>query len=151
MKITSPAFHMNQAIPSMYTCDGDNINPLLEFSAVPVGAQSLALVMHDPDVPKSLRADGNFDHWVVFNLPPTTTRLAVGAKIDEGLQGNNTRGAPCYTGPCPPDKEHRYIFTLYALDIMLPLAEGATRQEVEKAMQGHVLATALLVGTYNRR
>lgn len=150
MKITSPAFQMNQPIPSLYTCDGNNVNPLLEFSDIPAGTQSLTLIMHDPDVPKSLRADGNFDHWILFNLPATLQSISSGATNIPGLFGKNTRGQNGYTGPCPPDREHRYFFTLFAVSRVIDLEEGATRTQLETAMHDHIIASAVLVGTYNR-
>lgn len=153
LSITSSAFEQNGRIPSQYTCDGDRaINPPLAFSGVPEGAKSLALVMDDPDVPKVLHPDGVFDHWVLFNIPPDIRGIAEGASV--GTAGANGGGKNAYTGPCPPPqyepKEHRYIFVLYALDATLPLKEGATKQEVLKAIEGHVIQQAELIGRYNR-
>lgn len=150
MKITSSAFEHNQAIPSKYTCDGENINPPLEFSDIPDNAKSLALIMDDPDVPKNLKPDGMFDHWVVFNIPPEIT------SIDEdsppvGVGGENTKGDNAYTGPCPPDREHRYFFKLYALDNILDLGPDATKKDLEEAMKDHILESAELIGLYERK
>lgn len=150
LKLTSSAFEHNSKIPSLYTCDSDNVNPPLSISSVPKGTQSLALIMDDPDVPKNLRADGMWDHWVVFNVPPTTTEILEGEE-PEGIHGIGTSENSDYNGPCPPDREHRYFFKLYALDVELNLEEGATKKEVEEAMEGHVLQETILVGLYERK
>lgn len=148
MNITSPAFLANLSIPSVYTCDGKNINPPLAFSDVPENAKSLVLIMDDPDVPPQAGVPV-WDHWVVFNIPPTVVGVEEG-KNPEGILGKNTRGDLAYGGPCPPDREHRYFFKLYALDRMLSIKEGSTKKDVENAMQGHVLAKGELVGLYKR-
>ena len=150
VKLTSPVFSNNSAIPGMYTCDGQNISPPLLIADAPPAAKSLALLMDDPDVPKSIRADGMWDHWVVFNIPPATTSIPEG-KSPPGVKGKNTSGKLAYAGPCPPDKEHRYFFKLYALDSTLALREGTSKAEVERAMEGHILAKAELMGRYKRR
>ncbi|MDP2631259.1 MAG: YbhB/YbcL family Raf kinase inhibitor-like protein [Candidatus Uhrbacteria bacterium] len=149
MILSSPVFEHNGRIPSKYTCDGDNISPPLNISGVPEGAQSLVLFMDDPDVPKSIRPDGMWDHWVVFNIPPTTLRVAEGQN-PMGVMGANTRGANSYSGPCPPDREHRYFFKLYALNAMLDLPEGASKSEVITAMESYILDSAELMGRYER-
>lgn len=153
LSITSSAFEQNGRIPSKYTCDGDrSINPPLVFSGVPEGAKSLALIMDDPDVPKALHADGVYDHWILFNIPISTTGIPEGASA--GVAGANGSGKSAYTGPCPPPQyepsEHRYIFALYAIDTILSLKEGAIKQEVLKAMEGHIIQQAQLVGKYKR-
>jgi len=149
MQLTSPVFTHEGSIPSKYTCDGDNISPELQITDVPTEAKTLVLLMDDPDVPKTVREDGMWDHWVVYNMPPATVTIAEAA-IPPGVQGKNTGGKIQYGGPCPPDREHRYFFKLYALDITLDLQEGATKQEVEQAMQGHIIAETTLMGKYNR-
>lgn len=149
LAITSPAFEINGVIPKFFTCDGNNISPELVFSNVPKGAQSLALTMEDPDVPKSIRADGMWNHWIVWNIEPSTIRIGEGG-VPPGTVGTNTGGKVAYGGPCPPDREHRYIFTLYALDTLLSLPQGATKDEFLKASVGHVVEQAQLVGRYNR-
>ncbi len=149
MQLTSPVFKHEGLIPAKFTCDGPNICPPLEISGVPVEARSLALIMDDPDVPKHLRADGMWDHWVVFNLAPTLTAIAEGQEPD-GTRGIGTGGNLNYYGPCPPDREHRYFFKLYALDTMLDLREKATKHQVEEAMQNHILAHHALMGKYER-
>lgn len=149
MKITSPVFAHNETIPTEYTCDGRNVGPPLVFDNVPEGTRSLALIMDDPDVPTDRRPSGVFDHWVVFNMPPDTSGIDVN-EIPPGIHGANSAGRSVYTGPCPPDREHRYFFRLYALDDMLALDQGATKEEVLEAMQGHILAEAELMGRYDR-
>lgn len=152
MKLTSPTFTEGGKIPSKYTCDGQNINPPLTFSDVPAKAKSLVLIMDDPDIPETAKKNFNvsvWDHWVVFNIPPETREISEG-KNPLGILGKNTRGNNTYGGPCPPDREHRYFFKLYALDTGLDLPEGATKAEVEKTMKGHILAEAKLIGRYER-
>jgi Raf kinase inhibitor-like YbhB/YbcL family protein len=149
MELSSTAFGHGEKIPSKFTCDGENINPPLSFSGVPAEAKSLALIMDDPDVPKNLRPDGMWDHWVVFNIPPSLASLDEGEE-PSGVQGMGTGQNLDYYGPCPPDREHRYYFKLYALDSELDLLEGATKKEVESAMAGHILEQAVLMGRYER-
>ena len=149
MKLTSPAFAHGGKIPSKHTCDGLNVNPPLSISDVPAGAKGLVLIMDDPDVPKGLRADGMWDHWVVFNIPAKTTEIQE-AHEPEGVHGVGTGGNTKYFGPCPPDREHRYFFKLYALDAELELPEKSTKAQVEKAVEGHVLEKAELMGRYER-
>ena len=149
MKITSPVFMENGTIPTEYTCDGRNVSPPLVFADIPQGARSLALIVEDPDVPKDRRPSGVFDHWVLFNIPPDMNGIDVN-EIPPGIHGANSAGRAAYTGPCPPDREHRYVFTLYALDEMLALDQGATKEELLEAMGGHVLAEAKLTGRYDR-
>ena len=148
MQLTSSAFKEGGIIPSLYTCEGKHLNPPLEISEIPEGAKSLVLIMDDPDVPRTLRPDGMFDHWVLFNIAPSTHKIAEGAA--PGVSGHNTNGQPSYFGPCPPDREHRYFFKLYALDTLLDLAKGVSKKDVEKAMQGHILAQCQLMGRYEK-
>src|SRR5262245_40661465 len=126
MELTSPAFEHEGRIPKKYTCDGENINPPLNIANVPSGAMSLVLIVDDPDVPCHLRSDGMYDHWIVFNIPPETNVLLEGQE-PVGTQGANTAGNTKYIGPCPPDKEHRYFFKLYALDIRLSLPAKSSK------------------------
>ncbi len=144
MKLTSPAFEHGGEIPSLFTCDGSDISPPLEISDVPKGTASLALVMDDPDAP-----GGTFDHWVVWNIPPGTGRIASGSE-PQGVQGRTDFGRMGYGGPCPPSGTHRYVFKLYALDTKLGLGRGSRKDDLEAAMRGHVLAEALLEGSYRR-
>ena len=153
MKIESRAFLPGSRIPQTYTCDGDRrLSPPLAISEIPEHTESLTLIMDDPDVPVAIMPEGLFTHWILFNIPPETLSIPEGGIV--GIPGANTRGDMHYTGPCPPPthepKTHRYIFKLYALDTELELEEGASKGEVEAEMEGHVLATAELIGTYSR-
>lgn len=150
MTITSTAFEHNELIPAKYTCDGENINPPLTFSNLPQNAKSFVLLMDDPDVPKNLKPDGVFDHWVVYNIPPTTKEFAENS-APPGTQGTNGAGKAAYTGPCPPDREHRYFFKLYALDTELDFPNPPSKSQVEQAMQGHIIAQSELMGRYNKQ
>ncbi|MDP6592568.1 MAG: YbhB/YbcL family Raf kinase inhibitor-like protein, partial [Candidatus Poseidoniia archaeon] len=118
-------------------------------SSVPDEAKSLVLIMEDPDVPKSIREDGMWDHWVVFNIPATVKKIEKDS-VPEGVLGVNTKGENKYGGPCPPDREHRYFFRLFALESELGLEEGATKAQVEEAIEGHVIEVAQLIGRYER-
>ena len=153
LTLMTEEFGEGEPIPARFTCDGENISPLLLIGDVPDGARSLAIVMHDPDVPKQLRPDGNFDHWVVYNIAPDVDKIPEGGK--PGLQGINTAGKVGYTGPCPPPQyepsTHRYIFTLYALDAELPLQPGATKEKLLFGMEGRIVGAATLMGTYSRK
>jgi len=149
MKLSSSAFKEGESIPSKYTCDGKNINPPLEISEVPKEAKSLVLIMDDPDVPAFVRKDRMFVHWVVFDIPVSVHSITENSS-PQGKKGINTEGELGYYGPCPPDKEHRYFFKLYALDTFLNLSEGSTKEDVEKKMQGHIIAQTQLMGRYNR-
>ena len=149
MKLKSRAFEHEGKIPSKHTCDGENVSPLLEISDVPKNAKSLVLIMDDPDVPKRLRKDGMWDHWVVFNIPPDVQKIAEGEE-PPGTPGIGTSGNSGYYGPCPPDREHRYFFKLYAMDRLLNLPEKSTKTTVEKEMAGHVIEEAVLMGRYER-
>ncbi len=145
MKLTSSAFQNNGQMPSEYTCDGSDLSPPLEISDVPLNAKSLALIMDDSDAPV-----GTWDHWVVFNIPTSTKEISKGT-APNGVAGKNSWGRTGYGGPCPPSGTHRYFFKLYALDATLNLPEGSAKKELEKAMQGHIIAQAQLMGTYKRR
>ena len=148
MKIQS-VFTNGGKIPLMYTCDGDNKSPPLEISDVPKEAKSLVLIMEDPDVPQKIRADGMWDHWIIWNLPPTTKKIPEGVE-PVGVHGKTTSGTLAYAGPCPPDKEHRYFFKLFALDTLLNLPAGSSKLQVIDAMKRHVVAEAVLMGMYER-
>jgi Raf kinase inhibitor-like YbhB/YbcL family protein len=151
MNLSSTSFQDGSRIPAKYTCSGANISPQLAWSAPPAGTVSLALTVTDPDAPR-----GTWVHWVMYNLPAGTRALpeglpALGQLPDGALQGRNDFGEIGYGGPCPPPgSPHHYIFTLYALDSKLNLPVGATRAQVEAAMQGHILASGRLVGIYQR-
>ncbi|MES2135291.1 MAG: YbhB/YbcL family Raf kinase inhibitor-like protein [Patescibacteria group bacterium] len=155
LTISSTRFKENALIPQAYTCDGENTSPALSFRGTPEGAKSLVLIMDDPDIPQSVKDRLHvdvIDHWVVFDIPsPASGAVEIeDGATPPGIQGNNTHGSASYLGPCPPDREHRYFFKLYALDRMLELFEGATRVEVERAIHGHVLESAELIGRYER-
>jgi Raf kinase inhibitor-like YbhB/YbcL family protein len=149
MKLQTPVFEPGGKIPSLFTCDGKDINPALKIIDVPKEAKSLVLIMDDPDVPKFVREDKMYDHWVVYDIPPTIRDIAENSS-PPGTVGKNTSGQQKYLGPCPPDREHRYFFKLYALDTKLGLPAGATKKEVEQKMKGHVIAQAELMGRYER-
>jgi len=152
--LTTGAFAAGGSIPSKYTCDGADVSPALAWSGAPPGTAAFALIADDPDAPA-----GTWVHWVLFNLPGTLTALPEGvakteapADLGGALQGRNDFRRIGYGGPCPPPgKAHRYFFKLYALGAALPLKAGATKQDVERAMRGHVLAETSLMGTYARQ
>lgn len=145
--LNSTAFDQGSLIPQKYTCDGADVSPPLAWSGVLAGTESFALIMDDPDAPM-----GTWDHWVLFNLPASANGLAENIKqLPAGTQvGQNSWKRNDWGGPCPPDKEHRYFFKLYALDTTLSLSTGATKKQVEVAMKGHVLGQAELMGRYDR-
>ena len=147
MEIKSAAFKDGDLIPMRYTCNGDDISPPLKWSRAPEGTHAFALIMDDPDAPM-----GTWDHWVLFNLPETLTELPEAVEdFPEGTGfGKNSWGRNDYGGPCPPDKEHRYYFKLYALDTVLNLEDGVTKAAVLSSMDGHVLAEAVLMGSYDQ-
>ena len=144
MKLTSSAFADQGKIPSQYTCDGKNESPPFSIAGVPPKAQSLILLMEDPDAPV-----GIFDHWLVYDIDPKTIEIPENTE-PAGTHGKGSANNLTYMGPCPPSGTHRYLFTLYALDIKLSLPQGASKVEVVNAMNGHVLEQAQLVGTYER-
>ena len=147
MQLTSTAFAEGGTIPKEYSGDGADRSPPLRWSGAPAGTKSFALIADDPDAPR-----GTWVHWVLFNLPPETTELPEGVKLPSGaIQGKNDFGNIGYGGPAPPrGKPHRYYFKLYALDSMLNLPEGATKQQTEAATKGHILAEGQLMGKYGR-
>jgi Raf kinase inhibitor-like YbhB/YbcL family protein len=150
MDIKSSAFGSGEMIASKYTCDGADFSPPLEWSGSPAGTKSFALVCDDPDAPM-----GTWVHWVIYDIPQTATMLAEGITRGKELPGGGTQGVNDfrkigYGGPCPPGGTHRYFFKLYALDTMLGLKPGITKDQLLKAMRGHILAEAQLMGTYRR-
>jgi Raf kinase inhibitor-like YbhB/YbcL family protein len=151
IEVTSPAFGEGESMPATYTADGEDISPPLEWTGVPEGAKSIALINDDPDAPV-----GTWVHWVLYNIPPDVTSLEENMPPDETLangarQGTTDFGRIGYGGPAPPSGTHRYFFKVYALDTMLDLPTGATKRQVGDAMQGHVLAEGQLMGKYSRR
>ena len=150
MDLISPAFGDGEMIPKKYTCDGADVSPPLEWSLVPSGTKSVALICDDPDAPM-----GTWVHWVYYDIPPETKRLPESIAPEKhtangGKQGINDFRKIGYGGPCPPGGTHRYFFKLYALDALLNLSPGATKKELLKAMEGHILGEAELMGKYKR-
>lgn len=145
MHIGSSAFDHNQKIPAKYTCDGEDINPSLDFAEVPEGAKSLALIVDDPDAPA-----GTWVHWTLWNIAPDIQEIEEKGVPEGAVQGMTSFGRPGYGGPCPPSGTHRYFFKLYALDTELELPEDADAHELEEAMAGHILAQSELIGLYSR-
>jgi Raf kinase inhibitor-like YbhB/YbcL family protein len=152
LKITSSAFVDGGEIPRKHTCQGDDTSPPLAFSGVPAGAKSLALIVDDPDAPDPKAPKMTYVHWVIVDLPPDTARLAEAvAELPAGARsGTNDWKRTGYGGPCPPIGRHRYFFKLYALDCKLAGLAKPTKPEVLEAMEGHVLAEAQLIGTYQK-
>lgn len=144
LTLSSPAFRHEGTVPVTFTCDGDDVPPPLSWSGTPNGTRSFALVLDDPDAP-----GGTFTHWLLYDIPPHPTELPA---TPVGKTLRNSFGRSGYGGPCPPRGHgaHRYFFTLYALDVPTLSVRGKSRDDLEKAMQGHVLATARLMGRYER-
>jgi Raf kinase inhibitor-like YbhB/YbcL family protein len=154
-EIHSPAFARGEGIPKQYTCEGDDISPPLAWSGAPEGTRSYALLVDDPDAPDPAAPKRLWLHWIRYNIPPDVQELPQGAGNDAPTQGaqdlTNDDKVAGWSGPCPPRGRHRYFFHLYALDTMLTgLSEGASRKEFERAINGHVLGTAKLMGTYQK-
>lgn len=150
ISISAEAFQAGGTIPKEYTCDGSNVSPALSWSGIPSNAKSIALIMDDPDAPM-----GTFVHWVLFNIPASTQKLPKGISRNQTLgdgsrQGMTDFGRAGYGGPCPPKGTHRYYFRIYALDTMLNLQPGASREQLDDAMKGHILAMGELMGNYTR-
>ena len=145
MIITSSVFKHNSKIPSKYTCDDKNINPPLEFSDIPKETKSLVLIVDDPDAPSK-----TWVHWIAYNIDPSTTKIEENSVPREALQGTTDFGKPGYGGPCPPSGTHRYFFKLYALDTILDVPNGLTKQQVLEKVKDYVIEEAELVGLYSR-
>ena len=150
MKITSPEFVDNSHIPAQYTCDGEDISPPLQITGVPAEAETLALVVDDPDAP-----GGVFDHWIVWNIPSTLEKIPQGIpqkeipeQLEGATQGRNDFKQIGYRGPCPPSGEHRYRFKLYALDRSLDLSAGSSKEDLEGELREGLLEQSELVGLY---
>jgi len=146
MKLTSPAFKNNEKIPAQYTCDGENINPPLEISAVKEFAQSLVLINDDPDAP-----NGDWVHWLVWNINPKTKEITENSVPLGTVEGTTSFGRPGYGGPCPPSGTHRYFFKLYALDINLNLDQNTDKKQLEIAIKNHIIDQTELIGLYGRK
>lgn len=149
-ELTSTAFAAGEKIPRKYTCDGDDISPPLQWSDAPQNTQSFALISDDPDAPV-----GTWVHWVLYNVPGTSTSLPEAVPKQDELpdgsrHGRSSWGRSAYGGPCPPGGTHRYFFKLYALDTVLELAAGAGKEQLLQAMEGHILAQTELMGLYSR-
>jgi Raf kinase inhibitor-like YbhB/YbcL family protein len=155
LTLTSTSFQNNGMIPLRHTCDGEDISPQLRWTGVPANAQSLVLIVDDPDAPDPKAPKMTWVHWVLYNLPPQASELAEGVSakgLPAGtLQGLNDWHRTGYGGPCPPVGRHRYFHKLFALDATLPDLKNPTKAALEKAMHGHVLAQAELIGLYQRR
>jgi Raf kinase inhibitor-like YbhB/YbcL family protein len=154
LTLASPAFSQQGDIPTRYTCEGEDISPPLSWSDVPEGTQSFTLIVDDPDAPDPKAPRMTWVHWVLYNLPATACALPEGMNLEalpvgtkEGWNGWKRIG---YGGPCPPIGRHRYFHKLYALDTALPDLRKPTKPQLEKAMAGHVLAQAELIGTYKK-
>jgi Raf kinase inhibitor-like YbhB/YbcL family protein len=154
MTLTSPSFAAGGEIPRRHTCQGQDVSPALAWGGVPGGAKTLALVVDDPDAPDPAAPKTIWVHWVVFDIPATATGLPEGAGAAPPPPGaraaKNDWGRTAWGGPCPPVGRHRYFFKLYALDVSLPHDLVATKADLEDAMQGHVLASTQLMGTYEK-
>jgi Raf kinase inhibitor-like YbhB/YbcL family protein len=152
--LSSPAFRHEETIPARCTCDGKDLSPPLAWSGLPTGTRSLVLIVDDPDAPDPKAPKMTWVHWVLYNLPPTSTGLAegiTGGALPPGTcEGKNDWKRTGYRGPCPPIGRHRYFHKLYALDAVLADLHSPTKPQLEAAMEGHVLARTELVGTYQR-
>jgi len=155
MTISSSAFQEGQEMPGKYTCEGTNTSPPISWSNVPAKAVSLALIADDPDAPDPAAPKMTFVHWVIYDVPVSAKGLPEGVKsksLPPGTrEGKNGRGKPGYTGPCPPIGRHRYFFKLFALDTVLSDQKQPSSEQLQKAMEGHVLAKAQTIGTYQKQ
>jgi len=153
--ITSPSFAHQGEIPSKFTCEGDDVSPALSWSGIPAGTKSLALIVDDPDAPDPKAPKITWVHWVLYNIPASATGLpeaVTPAALPAGAQqGTNNWNRTGYGGPCPPIGRHRYFHKLYALDSELKGLGAATKDALEKAMEGHILGKAEVVGTYIKK
>lgn len=145
MEIRSGAFSGGEIIPARYTCDGEGVNPDLEISSVPENAKSLVLIVDDPDAPM-----GNFNHWVVWNIDPAISRIEENSVPPGAVVGINDGEKNAYTPPCPPGGVHRYYFKVYALDTKLDISSASRKDDVERAITGHIVGEAELLGKYGR-
>ena len=152
--LTSSVFDPNAAMPAKYTCEGASISPPLAWSGAPATTKSYALIVEDPDAPDPAKPTRVFTHWVAYNIPANTTSLVENAS-NKGMptgsaQGSNDGSKSIYMGPCPPIGRHRYFFKLFALDTMLKGLNNPKKADLEKAIQGHVVGNAVLIGTYEK-
>ena len=152
MKLTSTVFNAGAEIPGTYTCDGADRAPPLDWAEAPAATRSFALIVDDPDAPDPKAPRTTWVHWVAYNIPAAASGLGEGGRLPAGArEGVNDWKRGGYGGPCPPIGRHRYFFKLYALDTELPDLGGPTKAALEKAMKGHVLAHAELIGTYQKK
>ena len=155
LRLESPAFDNEQPIAARYTCEGKGISPALSWSGVPNRAQTLALIVEDPDAPDPAAPERIFTHWIIYNLPPDSTGLMEDVSREElprGARfGKNDFERLGWGGPCPPVGKHRYFFKLYALDAPLPTNEALTRSSLYDALEGHVIEYAEWIGTYQKQ
>lgn len=155
LTLTSTSFQHKGMIASRHTCDGDDLSPQLLWTGVPANVQSLVLIVDDPDAPDPQAPKMTWAHWILYNIPPQAHKLPEGVAVKDlpagALEGMNDWRRTGYGGPCPPVGMHRYFHKLFALDVLLPDLGIPSKTELEKAMQGHVLAHAELIGLYQRR
>lgn len=152
LSLTSSSFDHEGEIPSQYTCEGKDMSPELAWSGLPAGTQSLALIVDDPDAPDPKAPKMTWVHWVLYDIPPSTKELPENVKVlpDGTRHGTNDWKRTGWGGPCPPIGRHRYFHKLYALDTVLPDLGNPTKAKLEQAMEGHILAKAELIGTYQK-
>jgi len=146
LKISSPAFENNKSIPPKYTCDGANVNPPLKIEDIPREAKSLALILDDKDAPR-----GSYVHWILWSIHPGLQEIRENSVPEDAVQGRNDFKKNNYGGPCPPSRAHRYVFKVYALDVQLNLDPKSMKADLEKAMEGHVIARGEWRGIYKRK
>lgn len=146
MKLTSPAFINNGELPAKYTCDGQGINPPLKIAEIPASTQSLVLIFDDPDA-----VSGTYVHWTVWNIPAEAMNIPEHDVPNNSVQGLTSAGTNSYVPPCPPSGIHRYTFKVYCLDTKLNLPTDSDVNYLEKAMQGHILDSAQIIGLYQRK
>jgi Raf kinase inhibitor-like YbhB/YbcL family protein len=152
LKLTSPAFQEGREIPAQFTCEGKNVSPALEWSGAPEKTRSFALLVDDPDAPDPKAPKMTWVHWVLYDIPATARGLPENAGHSPlgAHDGHNDWKKAGWGGPCPPIGSHRYFFKLYALDAVLGDKGGLSKAELEKALEGHTLAKAQLIGTYQK-
>lgn len=155
LTLTSTAFTAGGSISHHHTCDGDDVSPPLSWTGLPSGTRSLALIIDDPDAPDPAKPQRVWTHWVLYNIPASTMGLPAAVRTNDLPQGTceglNDWKRTGYGGPCPPVGRHRYFHKLYALDTVLPDLANPGKAELEKAMRGHILEQAELIGTYERK
>jgi len=145
LKVTSPAFENNKTIPSKYGCDGINVSPAIRIDNIPSGAKSLALLFDDKDAPRK-----TYVHWILWNIDPSVKEVVENSVPEGAVQGLNDFKKNTYGGPCPPTRPHKYALIVYALDVRLNLDPKSGKADLEKAMEGHIIAQGQLTGVYRR-